>query len=248
MGERRSERRRKSTTGRLVDGAALPVKATGVVVTGIQTSRERLNAWLLPWAWRVGWLGMAGLAVCAGLAVIDEEHWPDALDPDRLPYYAVVSLVAASLIGWGCMQLGVRRVRGLVGQRLGGWLFVLAPLACAVLVLLQVREVVDMTRWPGAEVLVPLTRWYPPALVALGLVSYVTRRVGDDRAPGRLERGGWLLLLLAPYVAITAHVVGRVDVPWLAASLEETLEELGTAALAVQLVLAYFVSSSAAGS
>lgn len=242
-----AERRKKTTTQRLVDAAAAPVVATGAVVERVQTSRERLNAWLLPWAWRIGWLGMAGLSVCAGLAVIDEDHWPAALDPDLLPYYAVVCLVAASLVGWGCMQLGVRRVRGLVGQRLGGWLFVLAPLVCAVLVLLQVREVVDMSAWPGGDVLVPFTRWYPPALVALGLGSYLVRRVGDDREPGRLERGGWLLLLLAPYVVITAHVVGRVDVPWLAESLEDTLDEVGTAALVVQLVLAYFVSSSAAG-
>lgn len=245
MGERR---RKRSATERLVDTAALPVKATGAMVTGVQTTRERLNAWLLPWAWRVGWLGMSGLAVCAGLAVIDEDHWPDGLDPDLLPYYTVVCLVAASLIGWGCMQLGVRRVRGLVGQRLGGWLFVLAPLACALLVLLQVRELIDMTTWPGGDALVPFTRWYPPALVGLGLVSYLTRRVGDDRQPGRLERGAWLLLLVAPYAVITAHVVGRLDVPWLADSLQDTLDELGTAALVVQLVLAYFVSSSAAGS
>lgn len=243
-------RRKKSTTERLINAAALPVKATGVVVTGVRTTRERLNAFLLPWAWRVGWLGMSGLAVCAGLAVIDEDHWPRALplDPDQLPYYAVVCLVAASLIGWGCVQLGVRRVRGLVGDGLGGWLFVLLPLACAVLVLLQVREVVDMTTWPAGHVLLPFTRWYPPALVALGMASYVTRRVGEDREPGRLERGAWLLLLLAPYAVITAHVVERLDVPWLADSLEDTLDELGTAALVLQVVLAYFVSSSAAGS
>ncbi|MCO5167392.1 MAG: hypothetical protein M9894_13665 [Planctomycetes bacterium] len=240
--------RKKTTTQRLVDAAAAPVKATDAVVAGVQTTRERLNAFLLPWALRVGWLGLSGLVVCAGLAVIDAAHWPRPLDKDDLPVYAVASLVAASLLGWGCVQAGVRSIRGLVGGRLGGWLFVLLPLACAVLVLLQVRRVIDPSTWPHGEHLATFARWYPAALVALGLVAYTLGRVRADRAPGRFERGAWVLLLLAPYALLMAHLVVRVELPWLAESLEDTVDELGTAALVLQVVMAYFVSSSAAGS
>ncbi|MCW8138513.1 MAG: hypothetical protein KIT58_06380 [Planctomycetota bacterium] len=240
--------KKKTTTQRLVDAAAAPVKATDAAVTVVQTTRERVNAFLLPWALRAGWLGMSGLVVCAGLAVIDPAHWPAPLDEDDLPVYAVACLVAASLLGWGCVQAGVRSIRGLIGGRLGGWLFVLLPLACAVLVLLQVRRVVDVSAWPQGEHLATFARWYPATLVALGLVAYTVGRVRADREPGRFERGAWVLVLLAPYALLMAHLVVRVELPWLAESLEDTVDELGTAALVLQVVMAYFVSSSAAGS
>lgn len=247
MASRREQRKKKTTTKRLLDAAALPVQGVGAVVDGVQTARERLNGALLPWARRLGWLGMSALVVCAALWIIDEERWPDGLDRDALPYYAVGSLVAASLLGWGCMQVGMRRLRDAVGGRVGRWLFVLAPLVCAVLVLLQAREMIDMSAWQGGEVVEAFARWYPPALVALGLGSYLTRRLGEDQEPGRYERGAWLVVLLAPYAFLLAHVVVRVDVPWLSESLEDTLGEVGTTAIVIQLVLAYFVSSSAAG-
>lgn len=246
MASRREKK--KTTTAKLLGAAALPVQGVEAVVDGVQTARERLNGALLPLAWRIGWLGMSALVVCAALWIIDEERWPDALDRDALPYYAVGSLVAASLLGWGCMQVGMRRIRDAVGGRVGRWMFVLAPLVCAVLVLLQVREVIDMSSWSGGETIAAVARWYPPALVGLGLGSYLTRKLDEDQEPGRYERGAWLVLLLAPYAVLMAHVVVRVDVPWLSESLEDTLDEVGTAAIVIQLVLAYFVSSSAAGS
>lgn len=239
---------KKTTAERLLDTAALPVHGVGAVVDGVQTARERLNGALLPWAWRIGWVGMSALVVCAVLWIIDEERWPEGLEGDLLPYYALASLVAASLLGWGCMQVGMRRIREAVGGRIGRWMFVLAPLVCAVLVLLQVREVIDMATWQGGESIALVARWYPPTLVALGLLSYLTRKLDEDQEPGRYERGAWLVLLLAPYAFLMAHVVVRVDVPWLSESLEDTLDEVGTTAIVIQIVLAYFVSSSAAGS
>jgi hypothetical protein len=231
----------RSAAGKLFDTAIRPIEA-------VQGVRERVNGFLLPIAWWVGWLGLSSLVVCAALNVIDEDHWPAGLDEDDLPRVAMASLIAASLVGWGCMQLGMRRVRELVGWRVGGWLFVFVPLVCALLVLAHVRGWTDLTTWPGGEWLTPFARFYTPALVAVGLASYATLRLKEDEedARRRLERGVGLLVIFAPYALLVLHIALRVDVPWLGEPLEETLEAWGTAALVLQVMLAYFVSSGAA--
>lgn len=242
------EPRKRSATGKLLDTAGLPILA-------VQTARERLNGFLLPWAWRVGWLGMSALVVCGALAILDPAHWPTLggaeLDEDHLAPAAVGSLVFASLVGWGCMQVGMRRVRKAVGMKLGGYLFVVLPVFCALLVLAQVRGWIDVRTWPAGEWVHPFARFYTPLLVAIGLTSYLLQRLTagkeeDDRTR-RLERGLWLLLVLAPYALLMTHLALGADVPWLADPLEDALRQYGTAALVIQVVLAYFVTASAAG-
>lgn len=252
VAERRTNKRGKKgapeqgAVGKLFDTAGVPIHA-------VQTARERLNGFLLPWARRVGWLGMSALVVCAALALIDPDHWPAGVDEDELPKWAVGSLVAASLVGWGCMQVGMRPVRRALGERFGRPLLVLLPVLCGLAVLAHVRGWTDVSAWPGGAWLHPFVRFYTPCLVVIGLVSYVGRRVTtddeDDEAdlPRRFERGLWLLVVLAPYALLVVHLAFGADLEWLHDPLEDALEGWGTAALVLQVVLAYFVTSSVAG-
>jgi len=220
--------------------------AAGTALGTVQTGRERLNALLLPLAWWVGCLGMMSLASCGVLAAIPEDGWPEALDPDLLPVYAMASLAAASLLGWGCMQRGLGVVRERIGWRFGGWLFVLLPLACVGYVLASGR-LFEPDEWAYAEQASLFARWYPAGLVGLFLSAFVAGelRGGEGGVQAGLQRGAWSILLVGPYVLLMATLALGVDAPFLTETLRDTLEELGAGAIVAQVAIGYFIAAGA---
>ncbi len=225
--------------------------AAGTALGAVQSTRERLNRFLLPFAWVIGAVGLMALAACGALAAVPEDHWPEALDPDLLPIYSTVSLAAASMLGWGCMQRGMGRMRARIGWRVGGWVFVLLPVLCGALVLADGR-LAELAEWPRGRELALFARYYPPALIVLALVVFFLAelRGGDarereQRGPG-WQRAGWSLLLIGPYVLLMLTLVLGSEAPWLSEPLQDTLEELGAGAIVLQVAIAYFVSAGAA--
>jgi hypothetical protein len=215
-------------------------KALGVAIQAPLTVRERLNKGLLPVAFVAGCLGMLALALCGILWCLPEERWPAALDPDRLPFYLMLSLLFASLLGWGCMQKGLSKLRKSVGWTVGGWLFVGAPLVCAAFLLTLKQGALgdpDDSTWLG--LFGTVAYWYPPCLVASALFAYVTNRsrLGEQ---GRFERGFWFTLLVAPYALLMAYLIIGFHNPWIDERLQSTIHELGSGAIVAQVALAYF--------
>lgn len=208
----------------------------------VQVHAERLEVASQVLAIWGGGAGLVALAACGALALLPAERWPAALDPDRLPTYVVLSVVVASLAGWGIVQQGMMRLRQALGPIVGGLLFVLLPIVCGGLDLLVAHDLVDLSTWPGDPWLGPVVRWYSPVLVAVTLVAYGTWKA-RPRAPGRLGRGLGLALVVAPYALLMASLTFGVDAPWLNGPLGEAVEELGGGALAAQLVLAFLVSA-----
>jgi hypothetical protein len=229
-------------TGRVTSGALKIAQAP-------QTLRERLNKLLLPVAWVIGALGIGALLACVLLRYLPEEQWPSSLDPDAWAFYTLVSLVSASMLGWGCMQMGMKRVRRLVGWRPGGVLLVLLPIVCVIVSQLIAHEVLVTEAWPARDRVATMLRWYPPGVVALSLVAFLAGELvrGRDEDGRRLGHG--LLMatfLVLPYAILMASLFGVaqefVDLP-----ITDTLHELGTWAVVLQIVLAYFFSPSSAG-
>jgi len=252
MGRRKRDHERRSSSGRLV---AATGRLAGGAVAGAQSARERLNTFLKPIAKGVGFGGLGALAGCFVLWAIREELWPPFLDPDHLPVYVMVSLVAASLMGWGCMLDGLVVLRRKVGWKLGGWLFVLAPLVCAVFGLLAGQEVIAPGEWGqwGGWALVVAT-WYTPLVVTACLLAYFLTeadlRDGDRKRVAK--RSAWSLLLIAPYAFLLAAMVFGVDPDFLELELEledhleDTVEELGSWAIVLQVAFAYFLCGASA--
>lgn len=208
----------------------------------VQAGAERLESVTQVIAIWGGALGLVALATCGVLALLPPEGWPSFLDADRLAIYTVLSLAWASLIGWGVVQQGMVRMRQGLGSVGGGLLFVLLPLACGLLDFLAAREVVEPATWSGGPVVAPLIHWYPPALVAVTLVAYVTWK-SRPREPGRLGRGLGLALVVTPYALLMASLTFGVSAPWLQGPLGDALDELGGGALAAQLALAFLVAA-----
>ncbi|MCW8137568.1 MAG: hypothetical protein KIT58_01540 [Planctomycetota bacterium] len=211
-------------------------------LTRLREGAERVELLCSAIALWLGGAGLLALAACAGLALLPEDRWPDALDPRRLPVYAAVSLLAASLVGWGIVQQGMVRLRQGLGPLVGGLVFVALPLLCEGTTALAARDVLDPLTWPGGPVLAPVMRWYSPVLVALTLVAYGTWKA-RPRQPGRLGRGVGLALVVTPYALLMASLTFGVSAPWLQGPLGEALEALGGGALAAQLVLAFLVAA-----
>lgn len=205
-------------------------------------ARERTNAAILPLARAVGLLGLLALAACGGLLAVPEGSRPVAVDDDRLAFLSMLALALASLLGWGCMQLGLARLRGAVGWRVGGYLFVLAPLLCATAGLVVGQtDLVHPASLPGHATWWPVVRFYPPVVVVTAIAAFVTSRAAEGEGAGRVARGGWALVSVAPYALLIAVLAFGVRVDWVSDSLEDTLDELGSWALVLQLVLAFFV-------
>lgn len=242
MGEKRRQSGLIRATSRVTSGAIKIAQAP-------QTLRERLNAVLLPIAWLIGAAGTSALVVCAFLRMLPEENWPHYLDPDAWPQYALVSLVASSLIGWGCMQMGLGRLRRVVGWKPGGVLLVLVPIFCVVLSQLIAREVLITDAWPERENVVMVLRWYPPGVVGLSVVMFLLGEwaKGRDDKGKRLGYGPLLAAaLILPYTMLMAGLFGLTE-DVLSIPIADTLHELGTWAVVVQIAMAYFFSPSSAG-
>lgn len=215
----------------------------GRAITDVATIPKRLDETVRPFATAVGWAGVVALAVVSVLPLLPREDWPFGLVPERHAVYATVTLVAASLLGWAFMQEGQSRLERAVGR---GWaltLFVFLPLAAAVAGIVEDRaELAPETRaaWSGTFA---VARWVSPAIVVASLVAFFTKKAVRSRGvhvPRALGYG----LLLAPFVVLLCALVFGFRFPWIDASLHETLGALGGGALAVQIVLAWFVGAA----
>ena len=216
-----------------------------VPLTLVQYGRELVNKLLLPVAFLTGAVGMVALVACLVLLVMPHERWPTFLSPSQLPIYMTLSLVAASLLGWSCMQTGLGRMRSAVGWTLGGWLFVLVPVLCGVVTVLGTTELLAPDNWPGSPWTGRVLRWYPPLVVFLSLGVYLwtqIRQEGEDS----LARNVGSLALVLPYVALLTTLVLGVESPLLSEGLRDAVASLGSGAIVVQVILAYFLSPSAA--
>lgn len=214
-------------------------------VTYTQRLREMINAAVLPAALAIGALGMVALIGCGILTLIPAERWPVPITPDQLPVVASISLVCASLIGWGCMQRGLASMRETVGWTIGGWIFVLLPICCAGIVLAANHGHLEPRTWPGAPWTLRFLHAYPAVLVVLSLAVYLggqwRRAKGEDRG---VRRAGAVALVL-PYAALLATLVFGMESPLISDSLSNALESLGEGAVVLQLALAFFLSPAA---
>jgi len=217
-----------------------------VPLTAIQALRELINKLLLPVAFLTGAVGMTALVACMSMLVIPHERWPSFLTPSNMPVYMTLALVASSLLGWSCMQTGLGRMREAIGWNVGGWLFVLLPLACAVVTVLGAKEVLDLEAWPGAPWSARVLRWYPALVVFLSLGAYLWTQFRTNDGSDRLARNVGSIALVLPYVALLATLVLGVESPLLSEALRDAVESLGSGAIVVQVILAYFLSPSAA--
>ncbi|MCG3133241.1 MAG: hypothetical protein HMLKMBBP_00366 [Planctomycetes bacterium] len=231
-------RRRKRRAG--APGAAGRV---GRAITDVAAIPKRIDDRVRPFAQAAGWAGIAALAACLALRGASADAWPFGLGPSDFPVCVTVSLVAASLLGWSFMQEGQARIERAVGRGASLALFVFAPLAAAAAGWIEHRsELPDETRraWSAAFA---AARWYAPAVVAAGLVAFFVR---GTRV--RALRTAWRATLALPYAALLAALVFGVRLPWvgdeLRAALGETLGSLGTGAVALQIVLAWFVGGT----
>lgn len=210
------------------------------------TARERLNKGLLPIAYVLGGLGMTALLSCSVLWLLGDNR-PEQVETDGLLAATVVSLLFASLLGWGCMQKGLGRMRRKLGWALGGWFFVGLPMACALLGLAAAKEWAPVEDWGGGPALLVFARWYPPTLVFASLLAYVTAssRVGEK---GSKQRGFYFSLMVSPYALLMAYLVFQFEAPWLDDHLEETIHSAGEGTVVAQVALAYFCGGGGSGS
>lgn len=217
-----------------------------VPLTIVQSLRELVNRLLLPVAFLTGAVGMTSLVACLTLLVIPPERWPGFLTPGNLPIYMTLSLVASSLLGWSCMQTGLARMREAIGWNVGGWIFVLLPVMCAVVTVLGAKGVLALDAWPGAPWSGRLLRWYPPLVVFLSLGAYLWTQFRSNEGSDALARNVGSIALVLPYIALLATLVLGVESPLLSEALRDAVESLGSGAIVVQVILAYFLSPSAA--
>lgn len=231
-------RRKRRNSSRLYDAAKVTVGAVEVV----QGTRERLNRFLLPLALSLGLVGCVGLVGVLALYLIPPEHWPAILDPNAWSIYATIAIVAASLIGWGCMQEGLGEMRDFVGHRLGGWLFVLLPLICGGFMLCAANQWVNLRTLPLNPWSELIVRFYPPLVMTCAVISFMVVKT-DVRQEGRVKRSVWWSLVLFPYLLLVGYLVFGIESPILKDSLGPTMRELGSSAVVLQIVIAYFVTA-----
>ena len=152
----------------------------------------------------------------------------------------MVSLVAASLLGWTYVQLGQARIERGIGRRAGLWTFAILPVVAAGIGWLETSRFVSPEfRADGAAVF-SVARWWGPGVALARLLAFLTSRaLRGNRL--RAGRGVVFCVLLLPYAALLATLVFRVPLPIVAEPLRETLRTLGSGAVALQLALAWFV-------
>jgi quinol-cytochrome oxidoreductase complex cytochrome b subunit len=210
----------------------------GRAVTRVATIGRRLDDRVQPWATAVGWVGVAALVVCGVFAVLPESDRPQGLSHERLAFWAMLSLVTASLLGWAFMQEGQARIERRAGRRGALVLFVFLPIAAAIVTFCEEHAPLgEETRvsWAG---FFWAARWYSPGAIVACLGSFLASK-------SRRGRGTWYALLLLPYVLLVAVLVFGFRLPWIDAPLRRTLGGLGHGAVALQIVLAWFVGTAA---
>jgi hypothetical protein len=193
-------------------------------------------------AWYVGWAGMFVLIALGMLWLLPQQHWQHVLPPDRLPVYTVVALLFASLVGWSYVNQGEDRIRRRIGKQPNLVAFVIIPIACLLAEVLA-RPIAEATGMqPPHHPFWIFVRWYPPALIALSAAVFMLWK-SKPRKRIYLDRGIAYAALLTPYALLFAYMVVGVYVDWLDQPMHETLAPAGGYAIAIQLVMAYFIGS-----
>ncbi len=193
-------------------------------------------------AWYVGWFGMFALIALGMLWLLPREQWQHVLPPDRLATCTVIALLFASLVGWSYVNQGEDRIRRRIGKQANLVAFVVVPIACLLAELLA-RPISDATGMhPPHHPFWVFVRWYPPALIVLSAAVFMLWK-SKPRKRVYFDRGVGYAVLLTPYALLFAYMVVGVYVDWLDRSLHETLAPAGGYAIAIQLVMAYFVGS-----
>ena len=202
---------------------------------------ERVRRVFVPVAFAIGWCGVVGLLACAALALVPDESWPEALDPERLPLYCVLSLCVASLLGWGCVQHGEQRAKRTLGRPVALFVFLVLPVTAAALSLLDsyVLET-PMAEWPGGFWIALFARWTAPTLVLVSLLTFLTWRTRPQKRL-YLRRGLWFLVLVTPYALLLAVLLFDLPAPWVEEPVEESLSTVSESSIVLQLIVGYFV-------
>jgi hypothetical protein len=212
----------------------------GRTITDVASIPKRLDERVRPFARALGWAGIAALAGCAWLRVAPHEDWPAGLEPRRFPVYVTVALVAASLLGWAYMQEGQARIERRIGRRAALAVFVFLPLGAAVAGWVDDRVALAPETRASWATTFRVARWVSPALVVASLWSFFAGKA--VRASGlHVPRAIGYGLLLLPFVALLGALVFGFRFPWIDEPLHETLTALGGGAVALQIVLAWFV-------
>lgn len=205
--------------------------------------KRKFDAAVRWFAWHAGWAGAFALALCGLLWLAPRDTWDGiaGLRADNWPVYAMVALVTSSLLGWSFVNIGQDRVQKRVGKGVSAVAFVVLPLFC-----------LANTLWPDAlageigndrqHPVWLFVRWYPPlvtmlcAAVFLGWKSRPRKRVYWDRGAG-------YALLLAPYALLFAVLELGVHLDWVNQAHRQTVDALGSSAIVLQIVVAFFISA-----
>lgn len=216
-------------------GAA--ARKAGRAIERTATLPRRIDARVEPAAALVGWAGIVALGVLALLVLRPDEEWPTGFTRARLPVYVTVALVAASLLGWTFVQRGQARIERRIGRRWSLRVFVFLPLLAAAIGLVEGTGVLPDALHARCVPVFDVARWVAPLSIAACLASFLTSR--PLRGP---RRRALHVLLLLPYAALLLSIALDFELPFVAESMQEGLSALGGGAVAVQVVLAWFVA------
>lgn len=198
--------------------------------------KSRFQAFIRPAARVAGAIGVAMLVACGALAATPADGWPAALDPGRLPVYAMISVAVASLLGWTFVNDGQNRIERRIGRSASLVAFVVLPIAFAIAGFVGAARAEPIGGPGRGHWFWSVVHWYGPVLVVASLASFLSWK-----SRGRSGRGILFALLVAPYAALLAYLVFGLTVPGIDEAHHATLGALGSWAIALQLALSFFV-------
>lgn len=206
----------------------------------LRALKRRFDAVVVAIAWYAGWAGLAALLGLLALRVLPAGAWDimPGLRAEHWPVYAMVALITAGLLGFSLVNRGQDRIKKRLGSTMSAIVFAMLPLLClaATLWALYAREQPSGGPWWL------FVRWYPPVVTILCAATFLAWKA-RPRKHVYVERGFGYALLLAPYALLFATLELGVQFSWLDESWRETLTALGSTAIVLQLVLAFFIST-----
>lgn len=202
----------------------------------LRALKRRFDAALVAFAWYAGWLGVSALAACLLVAALPNALWDGlfGLQAESWPLYAMISLMVAGLLGFSLVNQGQDRIKRLAGPVMSALLFAILPLGCLAVSL--------WPEWADGGIRL-FARWYPPAITVLCAAVFLAWKA-RPRKHVYLERGLGYALLLAPYALLFATMELGLHMNWLDDSRRETITQLGSAAIVLQVVLAFFIGGT----
>jgi hypothetical protein len=204
----------------------------------VSARKKAFDAFVKTLAWYVGWVGMILLAACGVLWLA-----PGALGgvtAERLPMYTMGAILMASFVGWLYVNKGQDRIKKHLGRAVNIVLFLLIPTACMIAGFAQ-DPIVDATGWqPPAHPFWLVVHWYPIALVIVCAAVFLGWK-SKPRKHVYLDRGAGYALLFAPYALLFVYLSLGVHLDWVEASMRETLTAMGQYAIAIQLIMTFFI-------